>query len=221
MPRRPRTRSSPAWSGSPRRTPAASPRTEEALSYVVNLKLADPTDAPAFVDDRFPTSWTAPALQSWQDIRDATRPSGQGHGGESCGQAAGCSDCSPWPASRSSSAAGWPTRPDASDCSKRSAAHRASSLSCCSPSTWPWPCSRRRSGWRPDGWPPPCSPIPAPASSAAQARPRSPCPRSAWSRPWHSGSRQSRPSFPPSAPPAPAPSTRWPTRPAHPGARPG
>ena len=44
--------------------------TEEGLSYVVNLKLADPTDAPAFVDDRFPTSWTAPALQSWQDIRD-------------------------------------------------------------------------------------------------------------------------------------------------------
>jgi ABC-type lipoprotein release transport system permease subunit len=43
--------------------------TEAGLSYVVNLKLADPTDAPAFVNDRFPTSWTAPALQSWQDIR--------------------------------------------------------------------------------------------------------------------------------------------------------
>ncbi len=36
----------------------------------MNLKLADPTDAPAFVNDRFPTSWTAPVLQSWQDIRD-------------------------------------------------------------------------------------------------------------------------------------------------------
>jgi putative ABC transport system permease protein len=44
--------------------------TEEALDYVVNLKLADPTDAPAFVNGRFPTSWTAPVLQSWQDIRD-------------------------------------------------------------------------------------------------------------------------------------------------------
>ena len=44
--------------------------TEEALSYVVNLKLGDPADAPAFVNDRFPTSWTAPVLQSWQDIRD-------------------------------------------------------------------------------------------------------------------------------------------------------
>jgi ABC-type lipoprotein release transport system permease subunit len=44
--------------------------TEAGLSYVVNLKLADPTDAPAFVNDRFPMSWTAPALQSWQDIRD-------------------------------------------------------------------------------------------------------------------------------------------------------
>ena len=44
--------------------------TEAGLSYVVNLKLADPSDAPAFVNDRFPTSWTAPFLQSWQDIRD-------------------------------------------------------------------------------------------------------------------------------------------------------
>ena len=44
--------------------------TEAGLSYVVNLTLADPTDAPAFVNDRFPTSWTAPFLQSWQDIRD-------------------------------------------------------------------------------------------------------------------------------------------------------
>ena len=43
---------------------------DAGLSYVVNLKLADPTDAPAFVNDRFPTSWTAPFLQSWEDIRD-------------------------------------------------------------------------------------------------------------------------------------------------------
>jgi putative ABC transport system permease protein len=44
--------------------------TEEGLAYVLNLKLGDPTDAPAFVNARFPTSWYAPALQSWQDIRD-------------------------------------------------------------------------------------------------------------------------------------------------------
>jgi ABC-type lipoprotein release transport system permease subunit len=43
---------------------------EAGLSYVVNLKLADPADAPAFVDARFPTSWAAPGLLSWQDIRD-------------------------------------------------------------------------------------------------------------------------------------------------------
>ena len=43
---------------------------DAGLSYVVNLKLADPNDAPAFVNDRFPTSWTAPFLQSWEDIRD-------------------------------------------------------------------------------------------------------------------------------------------------------
>jgi hypothetical protein len=45
--------------------------TEAGLFYTVNLKLADPADAPAFVNARFPTSWAAPALQSWQDIRDA------------------------------------------------------------------------------------------------------------------------------------------------------
>jgi ABC-type lipoprotein release transport system permease subunit len=44
--------------------------TEDALSYVVNLKLDDPTAAAAFVNARFPTSWTAPFLQSWQNIRD-------------------------------------------------------------------------------------------------------------------------------------------------------
>jgi putative ABC transport system permease protein len=43
--------------------------TEAGLSYVVNLKLADPATAPAFVNARFPTNWAAPALQSWQDIR--------------------------------------------------------------------------------------------------------------------------------------------------------
>ena len=72
--------------------------TEAGLSYVMNLKLADPTDAPAFANDRFPTSWTAPALHSWQDIRD-------GHDevvkdtAYRCGQPAGCLACSPWPAS--------------------------------------------------------------------------------------------------------------------------
>ena len=41
-----------------------------ALSYVINLKLADPAEAPAFVDAHFPTSWDALFLASWQDIRD-------------------------------------------------------------------------------------------------------------------------------------------------------
>ena len=58
--------------------------------------------------------------------------------------------CSPWPASRCSSAAGWPTRPGASDCSRRSAARPAWSPPCCSPSTSSWPSSRRRPGWRSD-----------------------------------------------------------------------
>ncbi len=44
--------------------------TEAGLSYIVNLKLADPAAAPAFVNARFPASRTAPALQSWQDIRE-------------------------------------------------------------------------------------------------------------------------------------------------------
>jgi ABC-type lipoprotein release transport system permease subunit len=43
---------------------------EEFLSYVVNLKLADPTKAPAFVDLHLSSSTSAPILESWQDIRD-------------------------------------------------------------------------------------------------------------------------------------------------------
>jgi FtsX-like permease family len=39
--------------------------TEAGLSYVVNLKLADPADAAAFVNARFPTSRAAPGLESW------------------------------------------------------------------------------------------------------------------------------------------------------------
>jgi ABC-type lipoprotein release transport system permease subunit len=42
---------------------------EENLSYVVNLKLADPTDAPAFVNAQFSSTTGAPIVESWQDIR--------------------------------------------------------------------------------------------------------------------------------------------------------
>jgi len=38
-------------------------------SYVVNLKLADPTDAPAFVDAHFSPSTGTEILEPWQDIR--------------------------------------------------------------------------------------------------------------------------------------------------------
>ncbi len=41
-----------------------------ALSYVMNLKLADPAQAPAFVDAHSPTGWDALFLASWQDIRE-------------------------------------------------------------------------------------------------------------------------------------------------------
>jgi ABC-type lipoprotein release transport system permease subunit len=43
---------------------------EETLSYVVNLKLADPTEAPAFVDANLSSSTGQPILESWQDIRN-------------------------------------------------------------------------------------------------------------------------------------------------------
>jgi ABC-type lipoprotein release transport system permease subunit len=43
---------------------------EEFLSYVVNLKLADPTEAPAFVDAHLSSSTDSPILESWQDIRE-------------------------------------------------------------------------------------------------------------------------------------------------------
>ena len=177
----PRTRSSPAWSGSPRRTPAVSPPDED-LSYVVNLKLADPADRADVRRRPHPDDLDAasPGVVAGHPRR--LRQGGAGPAATSCRSAAGCSASSPSPASPSSSAAGWPTRPDASDCSKPSAAPRAWSRSCCSPNTWSWPCSRPRLGWRPDGWPLPCSPIPAPASSAAPVRRRSPCPPSAGHR---------------------------------------
>jgi putative ABC transport system permease protein len=40
-----------------------------AQSYVMNLKLADPADAPGFVAAHSPTRWDALFLASWQDIR--------------------------------------------------------------------------------------------------------------------------------------------------------
>jgi ABC-type lipoprotein release transport system permease subunit len=43
---------------------------EEFLSYVVNLKLADPTDAPTFVTANQASTIGPPILESWQAIRD-------------------------------------------------------------------------------------------------------------------------------------------------------
>ena len=43
---------------------------QEYLSYVVNLKLTDPTNAPAFVNTHLSSSTRAQILETWQDIRD-------------------------------------------------------------------------------------------------------------------------------------------------------
>jgi putative ABC transport system permease protein len=43
---------------------------EDTMSYVVNLKLADPTDAPAFVDAHLASTSGDQVLESWQHIRD-------------------------------------------------------------------------------------------------------------------------------------------------------
>jgi ABC-type lipoprotein release transport system permease subunit len=43
---------------------------EAALTYVMNLKLADPAEAPAFIDAHSPSGWDPLFLASWQDIRD-------------------------------------------------------------------------------------------------------------------------------------------------------
>src|SRR5512132_2153461 len=40
----------------------------DSLSYVMNLKLADPDSAQAFVDANLPESLDAPRLESWEDI---------------------------------------------------------------------------------------------------------------------------------------------------------
>jgi hypothetical protein len=137
-----------------------------ALSYVLNLKLADPADAPEFVDTHSPTSRDALFLASWLDIRDTYDEFVRG-AQEALVTFSSLFTCSPWPASRSSSVAGWPTRPDVSDCSRQSAARPASSRSCCSPSTWFWPCSPPRLGSPRDGWPLRCSATRGPASSVA------------------------------------------------------
>ena len=42
----------------------------DSLSYVMNLKLADPDEAQAFVDAHLPASRDAPRLESWEDILD-------------------------------------------------------------------------------------------------------------------------------------------------------
>jgi ABC-type lipoprotein release transport system permease subunit len=44
--------------------------TDGALSYVMNLRLADPSGAPAFVDSHAPSGWDPLFLASWQDIRE-------------------------------------------------------------------------------------------------------------------------------------------------------
>jgi ABC-type lipoprotein release transport system permease subunit len=43
---------------------------EGALSYVLNLRLADPAGAPEFVDAHSPNGWDPLFMASWQDIRD-------------------------------------------------------------------------------------------------------------------------------------------------------
>ena len=39
-----------------------------SLSYVLNLKLADPAVAPAFVNDESSASFSAPSLEAWQGL---------------------------------------------------------------------------------------------------------------------------------------------------------
>jgi hypothetical protein len=149
-----------------------------SLAYVVNLKLADPPGAQAFVKAHLPDGPGA-AVVAWQDILE-------GHSWlvETKQDALLVGS---WLLSLLALAsiavlvgAGWPTSSDASDCSKRSAAHQASSPPCSSPSTSSWPSWRRRLGWRSDGWQLRCSPIPVPGWSAARVRCRSPCQRSGW-----------------------------------------
>jgi FtsX-like permease family len=43
---------------------------EEWLSYVVNLKLADPSGAPAFAEAHQPPTWGSEILDTWQGIED-------------------------------------------------------------------------------------------------------------------------------------------------------
>ena len=122
---------------------------ERFPSYVVNLKLADPAAAPAFVRERNPpadapsgTSASEPPpalLQSWQDIRDAS--------GNVVKNQRRVLLTGAWLLSLlaiASVAVLVGGRMAGPGCSRPSAAPPRWSRPCCSPSTWPWPCSRRR-----------------------------------------------------------------------------
>jgi putative ABC transport system permease protein len=189
----------------------------QSLGYVVNLKLADPAGAPAFVDAHLRENVDAPRLVTWQDIlagHDKVFENKQDAllvGSWLLGLLA-LATIAVLVGGRMA------------DQTRRVGLLKAVGgtpalvAAVLLASTSSSPSSRRRPGWRSDGRRPRCSPIPVPGWSAARARCRSPCPPSAWWSRSRSGSRSLRPSFPPSAPPAPAPSSRWPTRPAHPAA---
>jgi hypothetical protein len=186
----------------------------------VNLKLADPAGAPAFVEAHLPDSPGAPAIVAWLDLlalHDKVFENKQDallFGSWLLGLPAVATIAVLVGARMADQIRRVGLLKAVGDTPSLVAA-----VLCSSPSTSSSPSSRRRQGWRSDGWRHHCSPIPAPASSAAQARCPSRCPRSGWWSPSPSGSRSSRPSFLPSAPPAPAPSSPSPTLPGHPGAR--
>ena len=147
-------RRQPASSGSPRRTPRSLAPPDRPVSYVLNLKLADPATAPAFAARAQPAQPPPGAsgptrhrrAAAWQDIREASANLVRNQRRALLTGRLAARRCSPWPASRCSSAAGWPTRSGASGCSRRSAARRAWSPPCCSPSTSSSPCVAAAAG---------------------------------------------------------------------------
>ena len=151
---------------------------EDGLSYVVNLKLADPADAPAFVDAHpsSTTGRTGPGIVAGHQRRAPRLGGGPAESPADRQPAAGSArrgqrrrprrraDGRPDPTRRAAQGGRRHTAPGRGRPPRRDPG--------------PGPARGRRGASRPDGWPLPCSPTPVPASSAARVRRRSPCPPS-------------------------------------------
>ena len=106
-------------------------------TYVLNLKLSDPAQAPAFADRYSTSSPAGPFFNTWEDlaswygllVQDEQAVLVPGAGSSACSRSP------PWP---SWSEAGWQNTPGGSGCSRPPAPRRPWSRPHSWHRTWPW-----------------------------------------------------------------------------------